>query len=591
ESKKLKSSHSTSQPAELQETTSISAGATIAACDPILAVTYVSAGFSVSAASSIPGATLIVAGVSTTAGASGSASETSVPIIELLDSPPKDTSLPMDPETEEQDEPLRKYSRKISIAKKRTLPSPSKPKSDALPFDEDDPEAAFKRYLRQASDDDEPAEPVSLALVSDTTTWEIIPTEFGRGKIHVITRADGTVKREERDASIIWDDQDQWQIRSWRFYAIPVIHVLETKAGDIMYMFVDKKYPLTPATLQRMLNHGLEIDRDPSGLMSKMIVYDGFFCHLALLGTKGGLVFFTDLLKVCRALIMPAWVLNCLAFKLEEIVMAMMTCLKSSGVYYHCFTVKCGLLCTSLMLLVSITVVKQIGGPHETFQCQPMNYFKSNPCYDSNYSGFDQTKPPQYSVNPSLNIQNEPDTHELFISKLIQQKLQNEYAQPFPAIAITFDLPTVEPEDSLRMGDEHLDNISAMKSDKFIKSSVENLIPNPSESQDLSDSEFDVPACDDFTTFFNLLFDAYDDFSSSDDESFSDEDISKKIYSNHLFDEEIISMKIDPHHSNVETNLIKSLLNHDSSITSSSSKIDSLLNEFASELILLKTIL
>nr|GEX01581.1 xylulose kinase-1 [Tanacetum cinerariifolium] len=45
-----------------------------------------------------------------------------------------------------------------------------------------------------------------------------------------------------------------------------------------------------------------------------------------------------------RVLIMPAWVLNYLAFKLEEIVMAMMTCLKSSGIHCQCFTVKCGLL-------------------------------------------------------------------------------------------------------------------------------------------------------------------------------------------------------------------------------------------------------
>nr|GEY26625.1 hypothetical protein [Tanacetum cinerariifolium] len=102
----------------------------------------------------------------------------------------------------------------------------------------------------------------------------------------------------------------------------------------------------------------------------------------------------------------------------------------------------------------------------------------------------------------------------------------------------------MEPKDSLRMGDEHLDTILATESDKFIKSSVENLIPNPSESEDLSDSECDVPACDDFTTFSNLLFDVDYDFSSSDDESFSDKDISKKIYSNPLFDEEIISIKI-----------------------------------------------
>nr|GFD13844.1 hypothetical protein [Tanacetum cinerariifolium] len=71
---------------------------------------------------------------------------------------------------------------------------------------------------------------------------------------------------------------------------------------------------------------------------------------------------------------------------------------------------------------------------------------------------------------------------------------------------------------SRKSSDEYLNTIPAMESNKFIKSSVENLVPNPSESEDLSDSECDVPACDDFTTFSNLLFDTDDDFSSSDDE-------------------------------------------------------------------------
>nr|GEY23917.1 hypothetical protein [Tanacetum cinerariifolium] len=119
------------------------------------------------------------------------------------------------------------------------------------------------------------------------------------------------------------------------------------------------------------------------------------------------------------------------------------------------------------------------------------------------------------------------------------------------------------------------------------KSRVENLVPNPSESED--EHECDVPACDDFTTFSNLLFDADDDYSSSDNESFSDKDILKEIYSSPLFDEEIISIKIDSHHLNAESDLIKSSLNQDSS-TISSSKIDSLLDEFTGELILLKSI-
>ncbi|GJU75962.1 hypothetical protein Tco_1273032 [Tanacetum coccineum] len=106
--------------------------------------------------------------------------------------------------------------------------------------------------------------------------------------------------------------------------------------------------------------------------------------------------------------------------------------------------------------------------------------------------------------------------------------------------------------DSLSMGDEHLSTILEMESDELIKSSVENLILTPNESEDLSNikSECDVPVCDDFTYVSNPLFDADNDFSSSDDKSFSDEDVPKEIYSNPLFDEEINSTKIDPHHFN-----------------------------------------
>nr|GEU79768.1 hypothetical protein [Tanacetum cinerariifolium] len=69
-----------------------------------------------------------------------------------------------------------------------------------------------------------------------------------------------------------------------------------------------------------------------------------------------------------------------------------------------------------------------------------------------------------------------------------------------------------------------------------------------------------------------------------DDQSFSDEDLPEKIYSNPLFDEEIIPMKIDPHSFNAESDLIESIPNH------GSSKIDSLFDEFADELSLLKSI-
>ncbi|GJT77820.1 hypothetical protein Tco_1044545 [Tanacetum coccineum] len=115
--------------------------------------------------------------------------------------------------------------------------------------------------------------------------------------------------------------------------------------------------------------------------------------------------------------------------------------------------------------------------------------------------------------------------------------------------------------------------------------------------------ECDMPDCDDsqttnFSTFSNPLF---DDSTSSDDESSHEEvihEMSFKTYSNPLFDldEEIISSEFNPIHNedldstpkndrfDTESYLLESLLNRDT-LMASSPKIDSLLDEFAGELI------
>nr|GEU67874.1 hypothetical protein [Tanacetum cinerariifolium] len=120
----------------------------------------------------------------------------------------------------------------------------------------------------------------------------------------------------------------------------------------------------------------------------------------------------------------------------------------------------------------------------------------------------------------------------------------------------------MEPKDSLIIGNEDLSTIPEMKSDEVIKSSVEDLVPIPSESEDTSgsDSECDLPLCDDFSpinilegnsvTVSNPLFNSNDDFTSSDDESLSDEDVLEdkvKIYSNPLFEfnDEYISSDVN----------------------------------------------
>ncbi|GKF58663.1 hypothetical protein Tco_0172200, partial [Tanacetum coccineum] len=144
----------------------------------------------------------------------------------------------------------------------------------------------------------------------------------------------------------------------------------------------------------------------------------------------------------------------------------------------------------------------------------------------------------------------------------------NEYSIPLkdmpqisPCISLAPMSSIMEPKDSLIIGNEELNTIPEKESDEFIKSSVEDLILIPRESEDTSgsDSESVLPSSDDFSpifeekyvTFSNHLFDSNDDFTSSDDESLSYEDVPEdnvKIYSNPLFefDDEFISSDINP---------------------------------------------
>nr|GEY53927.1 hypothetical protein [Tanacetum cinerariifolium] len=103
-----------------------------------------------------------------------------------------------------------------------------------------------------------------------------------------------------------------------------------------------------------------------------------------------------------------------------------------------------------------------------------------------------------------------------------------------PCSAITHNEPvlsTGEPDNSLSMGDEHLDTIPATESNEFIKSGVETLIPIPSESEGIPEHVCDVPSHDNSLPL-DVLKDQIEDFSesneefsSTDDDSFSIDDI------------------------------------------------------------------
>ncbi|GJZ59099.1 hypothetical protein Tco_0614915 [Tanacetum coccineum] len=131
-----------------------------------------------------------------------------------------------------------------------------------------------------------------------------------------------------------------------------------------------------------------------------------------------------------------------------------------------------------------------------------------------------------------------------------------EYLKKFSS-AITPDLPK---SDSLIMKDEHLDTIPKTEFDELIKSSVEDLVHTPSESDGITEGECDLPVCD--------------------DSSLKKDEVLDDIIS--------IPPRNGNDHFNAESSPIESVLNRDNVITSP--KIDLLIEESAGELALIAPI-
>nr|GEY36866.1 hypothetical protein [Tanacetum cinerariifolium] len=130
----------------------------------------------------------------------------------------------------------------------------------------------------------------------------------------------------------------------------------------------------------------------------------------------------------------------------------------------------------------------------------------------------------EYINSPSWNYPTFYDDYDDEYSIQYRKKLENS------SNAIRPDLPTKNPDNSLSMGDEHLSTIPETESDEIIKSSVENLVLIPSETEGISDDTCDVPFCDNsppltiLTDHFELFSDFNDDCTLSDDDYFEDID-------------------------------------------------------------------
>ncbi|GJR10842.1 hypothetical protein Tco_0793494 [Tanacetum coccineum] len=67
---------------------------------------------------------------------------------------------------------------------------------------------------------------------------------------------------EENDQSDFWSNQQEWKIITWRLYEACGVCILELEDGIVIHMLVERRYPLSKELLQRMLDLGLEVERE-----------------------------------------------------------------------------------------------------------------------------------------------------------------------------------------------------------------------------------------------------------------------------------------------------------------------------------------
>ncbi|GJW63775.1 hypothetical protein Tco_0115659 [Tanacetum coccineum] len=72
---------------------------------------------------------------------------------------------------------------------------------------------------------------------------------------------------EENDQGDFWNNQQDWEIVSWRLYEACGVCILELKDGTIIYMLVERRYPLSKELLQRMLDLGLEVEEESTAAL------------------------------------------------------------------------------------------------------------------------------------------------------------------------------------------------------------------------------------------------------------------------------------------------------------------------------------
>ncbi|GJV45449.1 hypothetical protein Tco_1429985 [Tanacetum coccineum] len=94
---------------------------------------------------------------------------------------------------------------------------------------------------------------------------------------------------EENDQGDFWNNQQEWEIVRWRLYEACGVCILELKDGTVIYMLVERRYPLSKELLQRMLDLGLEVEEESTAALQllKVKIYSVIRSNIKVSPWKG----------------------------------------------------------------------------------------------------------------------------------------------------------------------------------------------------------------------------------------------------------------------------------------------------------------
>ncbi|GKB60345.1 hypothetical protein Tco_0916531, partial [Tanacetum coccineum] len=184
------------------------------------------------------------------------------------------TKVPAEPDVAEQGTKKRKGGHIKMLARKRKRPQPD------------------------VDSDDEHRKCLKIITFEGTIDSEVIETKYVIARLNkvsspdrdylVIYRANGNFRAfnyllegdlkimmksstEENDQSDFWNDQQEWEIVTWRLYEACGVYILELKDGTVIHMLVERRYPLSMDLLQMMLDLGLEVERESTAALDLII--------------------------------------------------------------------------------------------------------------------------------------------------------------------------------------------------------------------------------------------------------------------------------------------------------------------------------